>query len=254
VGRRTDAIVLRGLARNPSRRYESARAMALAVEKALPLATASQVGEWVEHLVAETLAERRRQIESIEGYPEGAGGADVVSSLRLAREPDPNAIVATAPGKPRPEESLVATRREARGPLREAAGTDTSLVSSELRPRKGPSRVPLALAAAIAVLAVVGGVVVSRSRPPAAPLPGPAASAAPSPPVTATASEAPATIEVESLPQASAIPREPGAAPARTSPGQAASTHPRRAPASCNPPYTIDDNGFRKYKRECATW
>jgi hypothetical protein len=93
-----------------------------------------------------------------------------------AREPDPAAIVATAPGRPRPEESLVATRREARGVLRDGPGTDTSLVSSELRSgRRGGARVP-ALAALGAVLAVIAGIVVLRSAP-AAPSIAPAASA-----------------------------------------------------------------------------
>jgi eukaryotic-like serine/threonine-protein kinase len=252
VGRRTDAIVFRGLARNPSRRYESARAMALAVEKALPLAPASQVGEWVEHLVAETLAERRRQIESLE--EEGAGDSGGASSFQLAREPDPAAAMVTAPGRPRPEESLVVTRRDTRA-LREGPGTDTSLVSSELRPaRRSGARVPIAAAAAVLLVVTAGVLVLRSSAPTAPPHVEPAASttaaAAPAAPTSAT----PATIEVESLPQASAATPEPGTAPARPQAGQAASGRPRRVPASCNPPYTVDENGFRKYKRECATW
>ncbi len=254
VGRRTDAIVLRGLARNPARRYESARAMALAVEKALPLAPASQVGEWVEHLVAETLAERRRQIESLEGEAESAGEIGGVSSFQLTREPDPAVGIATAPGKPRPGESLVVTRPDARGVQREAPGTDTSLVSSKLRPaRRSGARVSIAAAAGV-LLVVTAGVLVLRSGTTAPPHVEPVASTTMAPAPASPASATPATVEVESLPQASATNPEPSTIPARPQAGQAASGRPHRVPPSCNPPYTVDENGFRKYKRECATW
>src|SRR4051812_39726612 len=43
-----DAIVLRGLARDPEMRFATAREMALALEQTIGLASPSEVGEWVE--------------------------------------------------------------------------------------------------------------------------------------------------------------------------------------------------------------
>ena len=62
-----DDVVLRGIARDPKDRFESAREMALALEEAVHLATASVVGAWTERLAAETLAERAERIREVEG-------------------------------------------------------------------------------------------------------------------------------------------------------------------------------------------
>ena len=40
---RSAAVVMRGLAREPEDRFESAREMALAIERATPLASAAQI-------------------------------------------------------------------------------------------------------------------------------------------------------------------------------------------------------------------
>jgi serine/threonine-protein kinase len=61
-----DAIVLHGLARNPEQRFGTAREMALALEKIGPLATATEIGEWVESLAAPVLAERASCLERLE--------------------------------------------------------------------------------------------------------------------------------------------------------------------------------------------
>ena len=249
LGRRADAIVLRGLARNPSRRYDSARDMALAVEKALPLAPPSQVGQWVERLVADTLAERREQIASIEREGEDAGSA---TSVRLVREPDPAAAMATAPGRPRPAEptegSLLVTR-QARAVPREAPATDTSLVSSELEPPRKASRRAPALAALGVALALVAGLFVLRRGPISA-------TEAYTPPPSSAAAHATASAPTPAPTPAPAPTLEPAPAlaPTPTPTSTPTSARPRHAsPPSCTPPYTVDANGYRKYKRECAT-
>ncbi|HEY1697764.1 MAG TPA: serine/threonine-protein kinase [Polyangiaceae bacterium] len=61
-----DAIVLHGLARNPEQRFGTAREMALALEKVGPLATATEIGEWVESLAAPVLAERAMRLGRLE--------------------------------------------------------------------------------------------------------------------------------------------------------------------------------------------
>ena len=63
-----DAIVLRGLQRDPLKRFETAREMALALEAVFPAVPASRVGRWVETTCAESigrLGERVAQIERV---------------------------------------------------------------------------------------------------------------------------------------------------------------------------------------------
>jgi serine/threonine-protein kinase len=257
LDRRMDAIALRGLARNPSRRYESARVMALAIEESLPLATPSQVGQWVERLMADVLAERRQQIAEIEREGEGAEGG---TAIRMSRPPDPAVNIPTAPGgrPPVDEPSLNATRPELRAPAVEAMLTDTSLVASEPRPatRRTSRRGSLVGLASVGLvfLGVIGGVALLRrdgTRPPVA---ATAATIAPVVPVTHVASPAPlppaaTTADPDAPPVVS-----PTDLPEATSPPTGHAAPPRRAaPASCNPPYTIGPNGYKKYKRECAS-
>jgi serine/threonine-protein kinase len=66
VAHTVDDVVLKGLARDPHERFASARDMALALEAAVHLATATVVGAWTERLAAETLAVRAKRIREIE--------------------------------------------------------------------------------------------------------------------------------------------------------------------------------------------
>jgi len=61
-----DAIVMRGLNRHRETRWETARDFAVALEDAVGVATTRQIGEWVEHLAAETLTEREAMLRELE--------------------------------------------------------------------------------------------------------------------------------------------------------------------------------------------
>jgi hypothetical protein len=61
-----DRVVMRGLERNPAKRYANARAMALDLERAVGIATASEVGEWVESLAHMELGKRAALVAEIE--------------------------------------------------------------------------------------------------------------------------------------------------------------------------------------------
>jgi serine/threonine-protein kinase len=61
-----DAIVMRGLARNPSDRWPTARAMALALEDATPLASPPHIGAWAERIAYADLAARAKLIAELE--------------------------------------------------------------------------------------------------------------------------------------------------------------------------------------------
>ncbi len=61
-----DAIILRCVDRDPRQRWATAREMALEIERVMPLARATLVGEWVEHLAGPELAKRAARIGEIE--------------------------------------------------------------------------------------------------------------------------------------------------------------------------------------------
>jgi serine/threonine protein kinase len=62
-----EAIVMRGLARDPAHRWPTARAMALALEDTLAPATAPHIGAWVSRIAHEPLAKRAALIAAMEG-------------------------------------------------------------------------------------------------------------------------------------------------------------------------------------------
>jgi hypothetical protein len=64
-----EAIVRKGLERDPKLRFTTAREMAAAIEQALPLATASEVGAWVERTCGAAIAKQRETIHEIESNP-----------------------------------------------------------------------------------------------------------------------------------------------------------------------------------------
>jgi len=63
-----EAIVMRGLAKNPADRFETARDMARALEKSVPLATTSDIGEWVERLAGANLEIRASFVKEMESH------------------------------------------------------------------------------------------------------------------------------------------------------------------------------------------
>lgn len=79
-----EAVVMRGLDRDPEKRYASAAEMADALEAAVPPASRRAVGDWVQSLVGETLAARRRLVAAVESVStgDGAGAFSVHSRVR----------------------------------------------------------------------------------------------------------------------------------------------------------------------------
>jgi serine/threonine-protein kinase len=61
-----DAITLRGLDRSEDRRFETAKEMALELEKACRLATAAEIGTWVQSIAESSLADRRFKVSRLE--------------------------------------------------------------------------------------------------------------------------------------------------------------------------------------------
>ncbi len=61
-----DGVVLRGLDRDPSRRFSTAREMALALDACVRAASSTEVGSWVEHLARAALHKRAQQVADLE--------------------------------------------------------------------------------------------------------------------------------------------------------------------------------------------
>jgi serine/threonine protein kinase len=75
-----DAVVMRGLARDPGERFQTAREMAMALEEALTPASPRAIGDWVEATARETLRARASLVEEMEA--EGGGKRSSDGSLR----------------------------------------------------------------------------------------------------------------------------------------------------------------------------
>jgi eukaryotic-like serine/threonine-protein kinase len=103
-----DRIVMRGLEVEPALRHEHALAMAIELERAVPLASQRVVGEWVSELAADVLAQRSELIQEVE--------ASTISLVSWSAPPPPPSgslgvsgtppgVVAQAPFTDEPRES-----------------------------------------------------------------------------------------------------------------------------------------------------
>jgi eukaryotic-like serine/threonine-protein kinase len=239
-----EEIVHHGLSRDLNQRFQSARAMAVAVENAVPLATPRQVGEWVEALAAAALARRSTQVSAIESA--WAGGRAAVSAggprISQALTAVPTVIGKEQPVAPEPQTdlSLSATRaglpRTGRGRwIALAAGLSVIGATLFLRLRSGSE----AAAARVEIQPETGSAPSSPlfAEPPIAAAPSIPPSA-PSPVESvASARSGPAVVTTKAAPRSS-TPRSasPGAVPGRD---------------SCTPAFVILD-GIKHYKPECV--
>jgi eukaryotic-like serine/threonine-protein kinase len=66
VPKALDVVTMRGLSLDPQARFETAREMARALEDAMPMVTASKIGEWVETVASEVLDARAKRVAAVE--------------------------------------------------------------------------------------------------------------------------------------------------------------------------------------------
>ena len=100
LGPALDAILEKGLSRDPAGRYATAREMAEDLEACVPAVRPAEVGEWVQRMAGESLAERARMLEALESAsPEeptvtSSGATAAPRSARSTRSRRPVAWVA----------------------------------------------------------------------------------------------------------------------------------------------------------------
>jgi serine/threonine protein kinase len=246
---RLDAVTLRGLARNPEDRFESARAMALALEDCLGLASPTEVGRWVEGTASGVLDERARRVAEIESQTSARVPQSVPQpSLRNGAE-DARTIVTPAP-------------------LHTEQGTQASSVSlSSQTPARQPhswtTTVVVAVVAVVVAIAAPFGLAALRNRASSSVSSSKAATSVamePStkvPPIVALPTSVGASVSTPmpgpAAPAEAALASASAAIPTPSVPPPGAAVHPtpKKVGADCSTPYSIDGEGHKHFKEEC---
>ncbi len=234
-----DQVVLRALARPPGERFESARAMAEALEHAVSPCSMLELASWVESLVGEELDAR----------------AELVFDVEALRFDDFTQAAALPLALGQLQATGVSVAGEG-GPEGRAAWPNPASAADH---RRGQFRkgwlLPVAVTVAIVLFVLWGR---TQRAPTAAVAPVVAAHAAlPAAPQSVNAAiRTPLNASPAEARQADAAPAVEGVSPV-ASPGPRkaavrATPSPRPKPANdCDVPYVIDKNGVKRFKEAC---
>jgi serine/threonine protein kinase len=231
-----DAVTLRGLDRDPANRFATGREMASALESVVRPATPTEVGAWVASLAAEPLQRRVEQIAEFESKSDVTSGAklflaELASGPKLPGDDPRSASQVSRVGRASPEVPR----------SRPVLGLGALIAVGAAAIGGGVFAMRLSTSNAAAPEAATGSPSSAQSAPLAAP---PATQAAESPSAPpASASVTPAQPVVATTAVVRTQKRPP---PARSPPAAQATTS-----KECDPPYVIDSNGEKHYKREC---
>lgn len=219
-----DGVLDRALARNRGERYATARAFADDLERVLGVAPASVVGDWVLESAGTTIQQR------------------VAKLLEIERSSHNSAT------KDRLFESVLEGKRISSMHPRPPASSGEGTVTESVSPRNRPTA---AMAGALLVVGVVVGVVVALATTMSEP-------AAPAgtflQPLSGLSSTASSTLVATARPLdgGSLDATEPDASSAPPRPTyRPPPPHATKPAANCDPPYTLDKNGHKIWKRHC---
>jgi serine/threonine-protein kinase len=211
-----DQATLRGLEREPMRRFARARDMAMVIENTGPLARTSEVGEWVAMVGEDLLRERAQAVADIEAH-RGQAATKVVT--KPIDKPDAFAtVVETAPGRPKKRRAMTVV-------LAIAALLATAAASAMIARRTEPRVTPPVAATS------------ERAEPPAPPAALSVAEIPAAPP-----NAQPREPQVSDAPPPSVTPAKAATRPKAPKPAKA---------DSCNPPTYIGTDGLKHYKTNC---
>ncbi len=275
-----DAVAMKALARLPDDRYATARAMALALEACGPAATASEVSEWVEVLASESLARRALLIATFEGLGEPVPRMGSITDetltipipLPFLLQPEdddppparpqldtiPLATISVVEKTPRPfvektEVSaieLVEVEKVDLGPVEktEITASRATLPPFERAQQRRPALVVMAIVAVSVLL--IAGLLTRPDSPNVTAQEGlsPLASASVEPPASAIPLPPPSVASAARPVAPIAAASASAARPTKTAPR--GTTHAVDA-NPCYPPYFLDAQGHKHYKREC---
>ena len=214
-----DAVLLKALSRDASKRHATARELAFDLEKCGGVASATEVGEWVEDLVGPTLSKREDQIAEIESNsaglrvsqsgrpePESSSDSDMMGipsskagTMLGIGPPSGTQLMVGAPdskrkmGPPTPVTQTMATPASASGEMSAAGSDDNSSKMTGTRfalPIDKKLPVLATIAGLVVLLGIMGFVIAGRTEGNTAnadPNPSGSASAAPAPGASSTA-------------------------------------------------------------------
>jgi serine/threonine protein kinase len=102
IPRAIDAVVMKGLARDVTVRFQTAREFAIALEEVTQIASPREVGEWVERVAGDTLLHREQAVAEIEAISAVSdvslvtGASPGFTSTMVGHAPPPVAAAAAA--------------------------------------------------------------------------------------------------------------------------------------------------------------
>jgi len=257
-----DAIVLRGLERDPERRYGSAREMALALERSAPSVRPSEIASWVERIVGDRLVERARTLSAIERDTESETDASTALRERVVSaqawhahaQTDPPPEVETGTHRKEPVSRSAPEQREASSPSATDGAHDPGKKSPLLRTLIGGGLIAL-----VSLLGLITWTFLQRRAPVSSAVRShaeqPRASTAPVPPpsvpsVLRSHAEQPSTWTDAAVSAQQHGTQTHDRAGLPTDKRRPRSARKSGSPA-CDPPYSIDPAGRVLFKVEC---
>lgn len=229
-----DALVLRGLSRDPAARLSTAAAMVEQLARVAPRETSTRIASWLEELAGPELARRAAIVASVE---RAAMHEEVARALDAPAAPPPPSPVPPSPSPVAPPSS---DPRRARGNAIAAAAALVFLGGAGVAAYRfggAPGASPTPLEAAASAPASAGGAA-ERERPRlAATVPGPNDEPAEADTSLAITKASANAVAPPALHGARGDARPSGA--------------PRKPRPSCSPPYTVDPTGIHIPKPEC---
>jgi len=240
-----DAITMRGLDRDPEKRFATAREMALALQDEVGLVAPSEIGDWVSTVAAEQLSSRAHYLAELDGLLRANPG---VPAQRPSHPPKEPGARTTPSSTSISEEPVPALHRRT---VRAAAGA-------------------VVVAAGLAVAAFGAFHKAAPAGDVRTPIdtPTPSSSVKEATPVDSMGSgmmPKPIVLDLDEWPTTTTPPAAASSPPKDPPPRSAEPTRPR-APSSvsnppatpaqvsrdaCRPPYTVDAKGVKHYKRDC---
>ena len=252
-----DAIVVRALDTEPSKRFATAREMADAIEGCVRIASSSSVGRWLQGAVREQLDEHSALIAEIEngstasGRPPGDDAPSFGRILASLSAPKASEVVTQS-------FNAQLERGEEQSARSQISMTRSPSLSDGLDSRRKRLLQVGAVASAVAALSVLFLVLTRAPAQPESPAGGAPVALAAAPRTALPPAEAIASSPLAALPANSVAPAPTAPQPSAT---PLAAPVPRRAPrepdatrrtSSCSPPYTVDSRGIRHMKLYCV--
>ena len=237
-----DALVMRGLERDKTKRFATAREYALALERAVSPALASDIGDWVEAVAGEVLTERAERIAEIESVTDSVpamGLTEVMSGLD-----GPSLAVPAAPSS-----GMIGGSSSQVSSISVAASDRTTMPGANNRWRTGMLAIAALAAVTIVSVSIAFGL---AARNTSAGAKSSTASATIGALDTNTVTIAIPPPTSNDTATASATTTAPSATAAVTTakPTHVGATH-AAGNDDCKIPYTIGPSGERIYKRHC---